>query len=288
MKNSVRVRVAGKLNLSLNITGRDVFHTLDSVFCSVSVFDTVTVSLRNDDVVTIDFQGIKLDPNTNTAAKAVEAVRRTCGPFGADITVEKGIPVGSGLGGSSADAAGVIAALDILLDGKFRGLDLYSAACQTGSDTAFMLRGGLARARGRGEQLEFFTGSVPFTLVLGFPASGVETAACYRTFDALYPDFAYAPADNDALVEALKTGDCAQAEYFLNALTEPAVRLNPQVGDVLQSLHDAGAVAAFMTGSGSGCVGAFARGNWKSRLPAQYRFREIELLDKGVFIERHP
>lgn len=111
------------MNLSLNITGRDGYHRLDSVFVSVSAYDYVTVAERLDDTVRIDFPGIAIDPYASTVAKAVNALRAQFGGFGAEIVVEKKIPVGSGIGGSSADAAAVIRALDYLFGFTARGLD---------------------------------------------------------------------------------------------------------------------------------------------------------------------
>lgn len=284
MKKKVQVEVAGKLNLSLNVTGRDSYHSLDSVFSSVSQFDTVTVTARADDKVRIDFVDCAIDPYRSTAAKAVEAVRRRFGDFGVDVVVRKGIPAGSGLGGSSADAAGVLVALDCLFDLSARGFHLHSAACETGSDTAFMLRGGMARARGRGERLEYFDGSVPYRLLLAYPTGGVETAVCFRRFDELYPDFIYAPADVDRLVESLKKGDRDCVRQFQNALTKPAVSINPAVGTTLDAMQQAGALASFMSGSGCACVGVFEPGNPLPEEVAGFAATEVFLLKEGIKI----
>lgn len=282
MKKKVQVEVAGKLNLSLNITGRDSYHSLDSVFSSVSQFDTVTVAARADDKVRIDFVDCAIDPYRSTAAKAVEAVRRRFGDFGVDVVVRKGIPAGSGLGGSSADAAGVLVALDCLFDLTARGFHLHAAACETGSDTAFMLRGGMARARGRGEQLEYFDGSVPYALLLAYPTGGVETAACFTRFDELYPDFVYAPADVDRLVESLKKGDRDCVRQFQNALTKPAVSLNAGVGETLEALKQAGALASFMSGSGCACVGVFEDGATLPDSINGLKAQKVVLLQQGI------
>jgi len=113
MSKSVKITAFAKVNLSLNIEGRaDGLHKLDSVMMSVDCFDTVTVTERADEKITVAFDDPTIDPVRNTAYKAAAAV---CGKLhrGADISVQKGIPVGAGLGGSSADGAAVLRALDL-------------------------------------------------------------------------------------------------------------------------------------------------------------------------------
>lgn len=271
MVRRIRMRVAAKVNLSLNVTGRaDGFHLLDSVFASVDVYDVVTVAGRLDDWVRVLFSDTRIDPAHNRVLDAVNMLRARFGAFGADVVVDNGIPSGGGLGSSSADAAAVLYGLDKLYDFSARGLDLSAVAAAVGSDVPFMLRGGLARVGGRGEQLTFFSGRTDKHIRLIMPDAPVSTPACFRTFDER--GYGGRAADIDGLVAALQAGrDCTP--YLGNALYPAACALNPAVRQTYDTLVRAGGTAV-MTGSGSACLGFFDTDDAPGR--------KIRLLDKGI------
>mgnify|MGYP001623753385 FL=1 len=109
---SAKVRSWAKLNLSLNISGvSGGYHLLDSVVCSVDICDTVCAKARSDALVNVYMHGLgseNIPPEKNNAVRAGEAFVAAFGTRGADIDIYKDIPLGAGLGGSSADAAGVL------------------------------------------------------------------------------------------------------------------------------------------------------------------------------------
>ena len=254
--NAIKLRAFAKVNLSLNITGRDDavgLHNLDSVMMSVDLFDTVTVSPRNDEQIVVKFLGAEVGEN-NTAYKAARAVKDIIGGCGYDITVEKGIPIGAGLGGSSADGAAVLRALDVLHKLPERGVDMRKVALSVGSDVPFMLTGGLARVQGHGDELFFIENKLKLFIV-GLMADSVSTAAAYSKFDELY-NGAYCPTDNEKLCNLLLDGDNRAAEHFANALYEPAVFFSPQIKSNAQKLASFGATVN-LTGSGGMVLGYF-------------------------------
>lgn len=251
----LRLRAFAKANLSLNITGRrDGLHTLDSVMMSLDCFDTVTVAERGDDNINVRFVGADIGAD-NTAFKAAHAVKRIIGCNGFDIEVEKGIPVGGGLGGSSADGAAVLRALDLLYRLPERGVDMRAVALSVGSDVPFMLTGGLARVRGTGEDLFFMENKLALFAV-GLMSDSVSTAAAYGKFDKLYPSGAFCPTDTDRMCERLLDGDCGALEYCGNALYAPAVALQPDIARNAELLRACGATVN-MTGSGGTVLGYF-------------------------------
>ncbi|MCH5155847.1 MAG: hypothetical protein J1F69_04500 [Clostridiales bacterium] len=255
MGNTVKLRAFAKVNLSLNITGRDDsgMHTLDSLMMSVDLFDTVTVTPRSDEKIVVSFIGADVGEN-NTAYKAAAAVRDIIGG-GYDITVEKGIPIGAGLGGSSADGAAVLRALDVLHRLPERGVDMRKVALSVGSDVPFMLTGGLARVRGLGEDLFFIENKLKLFIV-GLMADSVSTAAAYKKFDELYGDFTYCPTDTDKLCNLLLDGNDKAVNHFGNALYEPAVCFSPEIKNNAELLRSYGA-AVNLTGSGGMVLGYF-------------------------------
>lgn len=251
----LRLRAFAKANLSLNVTGRrDGLHALDSVMMTLDCFDTVTVAERDDEGISVRFVGAEIGAD-NTAFKAARAVQRIIGGNGWDIEVEKGIPIGGGLGGSSADGAAVLRALDLLYRLPERGVDMRAVALSVGSDVPFMLTGGLARVRGVGEDLFFIENKLRLFIV-GLMSGSVSTAAAYGKFDALYGDGVYCPTDTEAMCERLLAGDSRALEYCGNALYAPAVELQPDIERNAALLRDRDAIVN-MTGSGGTVLGYF-------------------------------
>ncbi len=108
----IRVKAYAKLNLTLAVTGvRDGYHMLDSLVCTVDMFDLIKLKRRKDKLVSVEMHGRgteTLPYEKNNAVKAAEAFIKTFDTCGTDIKIFKNIPVGAGLGGSSADISGVI------------------------------------------------------------------------------------------------------------------------------------------------------------------------------------
>lgn len=251
----LKLTAFGKANLSLNITGKsEKLHTLDSVMMSVDAFDAVTVEERADNKINVTFDIAGIDNVDNTAYKAAAAVRDIIG-CGADIKIEKGIPVGAGLGGSSADGAAVIRALDLMHGLSSCGVDIRKIALSVGSDVPFMLTGGLARVTGTGEEMLFIENKLKLFSV-GLMTESVSTAEAYRLFDNMYPSCEYSPTDAKKLTDLLLDGDIKALEFLGNALYEPAALLAPSVKENYAKLKYAGA-ASCMTGSGGMVLGYF-------------------------------
>ena len=251
----VKLTAFAKANLSLNITGKSgKLHTLDSVMISLDAFDTVTVTERSDDKIEVSFDIPDIDPTLNTAFKAAAAVRDKIG-FGADIKIEKGIPIGAGLGGSSADGAAVLRALDLFYGLTERNVDMRKIALSVGSDVPFMLTGGLARVTGVGEEMMFIENKLKLFAV-GLMSESVSTAEAYAAFDKLHKDNAYSPTDNQKLVDALLDGDDNALKFLGNALFDAAASLAPSVKDNYEKLLSFGALPC-MTGSGGMVLGYF-------------------------------
>lgn len=268
--NSVTVRTYGKLNLTLDILGREGdFHMLDSIVCTVDLSDRVTVRRRKDGLVRIFMHGMgseAISPEENNAFRAAEAFVKDYGTKGADITVHKNIPMGAGLGGSSADAAGTIDALFRLYGAP--QAEKKAFADRFGSDTGYLLTGGAARLRGRGERVERI--DIPdFYALLVCPERRVSTAECYQKFDELKsPE----PPRSERAAEELARGNLEwAARLFGNHLTRAAEGLEPEVGRTLGRLRSLSPLCACMTGSGSACYAVFAARELAEWARSRYR-----------------
>lgn len=249
---SVRIKVCAKINLSLLVDGKTgLYHKLDTVMTSVNISDAVTVCPRRDGEINVRFSSGISGAGTN-AERAAKLMRDNFGLTGADIFIAQGIPSCGGLGGSSADAAGVIRALDIAYGLDLTVDELRSVAVKIGSDVPYMLYGGYARLIGTGSELTHFSGPEGTVLLAG--KGEVNTARCFDKFDSVSAQ--KTEGDNDALVKTLQSGEFfAARKYFINELTGAAILLNPYIDEIQCIMKDAG-LTACMTGSGAFVFGA--------------------------------
>ena len=229
---------------------------LDSVVTTIDLFDIVTVKKRADRLVTLTMRGMgseNIPFECNNAARAAELFVRSFSTCGADISVDKNIPVGAGLGGSSADAAGVLSAMSALYGVPKSQAEII--ADLVGSDTRYLMRGGLARMRGRGNELSSIDSRLKLNFLIIAPSSGVSAAQCYSAYDAL-PD----GRRNNTVraVRALESGDyfslCAS---LYNALYAPARTINSEAEEALTEALSFSPDGACMTGSGSAAFAVF-------------------------------
>lgn len=253
-----KVKSYAKVNLSLNIVGeKDGYHLLDSVFASVNIYDTVCIKPRKDSLINVYMHGLgseSIPPEFNNAVRAGEAFVKKFKTTGADIEIYKDIPIGSGLGGSSADAAGVINAMAKLY--KITDETALKELAQTqGSDTSFMLKGGIARVAGRGEKVFPLAVEKQYHMLLIIPPTQVSTKACYKKYDEA-PD----GKRNDAEICAtgLVTGDFDKvASGVYNALSAPSCALNQDVLTALEQAKSFSPSACAVSGSGSAVFALF-------------------------------
>lgn len=251
---------------------------LDSLVCSVDLYDLIRLKKRRDNRVNLEMHGLntELMPiESNNAYRAAEAFVNRFGTGGADIAVYKNIPLAAGMGGSSADAAGVLRGLAQLY-GTGSESQLKELADTLGSDTGYMLTGGFARLKGRGEMVEFLDIKERLNLLALIPGSGVSTAECY----ALYDKAPSPTTATDNAVEGLKRGDLrALGKALDNALYKPAIRLNEDVKRAYGELKEFDPLGVTMTGSGSAVVALFENAEFCAYAKSRYRgkFKVIEL-----------
>lgn len=148
-----------KLNLFLHITGRrpDGYHTLQSVFQLIDRGDILHFALRDDEVIErrTELQGVPAESDLIVrAARLLQAEAKKQGKIrGADIAIEKNLPMGGGLGGGSSDAATTLLALNHLWQTGLTRAELMALGLQLGADVPFFLFGKNAFAEGVGEVL---------------------------------------------------------------------------------------------------------------------------------------
>jgi 4-diphosphocytidyl-2-C-methyl-D-erythritol kinase len=152
-------RCYAKVNLTLEVLGRrpDGYHELASLAHTISLADDLYVEETEEkgEKTVCRAQGVVAELETNLVTHAAELLREwTRARAGTDLTLVKRIPVASGLGGGSSDAATTLVALNRLWGTGLGYRELHALAAQLGSDVPFFLCGGAAVMRGLGTQLE--------------------------------------------------------------------------------------------------------------------------------------
>ena len=195
-----------KLNLSLLVTGRraDGYHLLQTVFRFIDFGDTLRIAVRNDGRIARghDLAGVAADDDlTLRAARLLQKAAGTA--LGADITLDKRLPLGGGLGGGSSDAATVLIVLNRLWQLDWPRARLQKLALELGADVPVFVFGESALAAGIGEQLSALPLPPAWYVVL-VPPVAVVTARVFQDPDLIrnsipltIPPFSFSAGRND-------------------------------------------------------------------------------------------
>ena len=174
-----------KINLGLRVLGKrdDGYHEIETIMQMIELSDTIVIKKR-DRGIRVSCSDRKLCGKSNLAYAAALMIKKEGGVrAGADIRVEKKIPVGSGLGGGSSNAAFVLSALNKLWELGYQRERLMEMAGCLGSDVPFFLDGPLALAKGRGEILIPLGNPGKFYIVLVIPSLSISTEWAYKNLN---------------------------------------------------------------------------------------------------------
>lgn len=249
----VELNAYAKINLTLEVLARrcDGYHDLRMVMHSVGVFDTVRIEKAPRGVINVECD--QPLPEFNTAYRAAELFMRETGCGGVRIRLEKNIPAEAGLGGGSADAAGVLHGMQLLY-GRIDETRLYEMGKQVGADVPFCLHGGCALAEGIGERLTSLKPvKLPLLIVKG--TEGVSTGALFRSLSL--DETGSGELGAQRMISALSEGPGVVAIRLYNALSSAAESFVPSIAQQRERMLEAGALGACMTGSGSAVFGIF-------------------------------
>lgn len=253
---SLTVKAYGKINLWLDITGRrdNGYHTLNTVMHRIDLYDDVEVETRSGSDITVecDVPGIPCD-SRNIAYRAAKLFAGRMGKdVGAVIRIHKRIPVGAGLGGSSADGAAVLTAMNELCGRPIDTGRLCELGAELGADVPFCIVGGTAVCTGIGEIMQPVD-CTDFSVLIAVPQFQCSTAAAYRAYDCSpipvktgFEDF-YSKIGNDR-------------SYLTRNMYNIFEKLYDdfRIEEMKRRITDAGAEGTCMTGSGSAVFGIFS------------------------------
>lgn len=267
-----------KINLFLDVIRKreDGYHDLGTVFQTVDAGDTVSAEVRTDGQIALTYNKPQDYPvekdlvfKAASALKtyAVEQGTPNAGSFGADIYLEKVMPLGAGLGGGSADAAATLRLLNRLWNLSYQPEILEGIGAKLGADVPFLVRGGTAFAEGIGEKLTF---TKPLQLPEGefllicTPQDAVPTKDAYagvaKSGPARWETYKAAAISGEDCCGGCLANSSAllNSSSFFNAFEGSVFPLHPLVELMKAEFSRLGAKVTLMSGSGASVFGIFA------------------------------
>jgi 4-diphosphocytidyl-2-C-methyl-D-erythritol kinase len=179
----VIAKAYGKINLTLEILGKSIngYHEIKSVFQRVSIYDEIELRKSYDKEIKFN---INIDSSDTTVHKAIKLFFQiSMLNEKISVFVKKNIPVGSGLGGGSSDAATTLRLLNVIFGSPLSDNDLFEIAKEIGSDVPFFLNGSTAIVEGRGDVVRPVQSLKVIYFLLVFPEFRVSTKRAYEIFD---------------------------------------------------------------------------------------------------------
>ena len=257
---TLTVHPCAKINLGLYVTGRrpDGYHTLETIFVPVTLFDRIDFIVREKNLTLHCSAPSVPKDETNLVIRAVNAFLKNWGAgppdFGLEITLKKNIPSGSGLGGGSSDAAYTLLALQKLFGNPLDPETLRRIAVTLGADVPFFLESRICLGEGIGEILTPLDIRIPGRILLVMPEIHISTAEVFRSGN-------FALTNKNKLV-TLSRKDKLKNIFSLfpelaNELEAVVFSMHPELREIKNSLYSKGAFYAGMTGSGSAFFGIF-------------------------------
>lgn len=248
---TVEAFAPAKINLTLHVTGQraDGYHLIDSLVVFAGVYDRLIIQEGNTLSLTVEGPEATAVP-ADMANLALRAAALFGESAGAALTLHKFLPVSSGIGGGSSDAAAALRGL-----ARFHGVPLPDAGAvlSLGADLPVCLAARTARMTGIGEQIESLPDLPSTDIVLVNPRQGVSTpevfAALETRTNAAMPDIIPVWEDTDDM--------CNWLRGQRNDLERPAMARAPVIAECLALLERNDALLARMSGSGATCFGLY-------------------------------
>lgn len=252
------IKAFAKINLAIDVKKKDEngYHDIDMVTLPITLHDVLEMEQlisRHGIFITSDDPSLICDEG-NLAFKALKAMEDNFSfSKGYRIQIYKRIPVNAGLGGGSADAAGIIRAICKLYNMDAHDPKIIKVARSIGSDVPFCLLNKPARVLGTGENIIPLDSKLDYHVIIVKPHKGLSTKDVYEKYDTI-PEEEREHPDISALIEAIKIGDEQKMfENMKNGLYKPASLLCPVISGILNDFKKMGFPLYSMTGSGNAC-----------------------------------
>ena len=257
--NSVVIKAMAKVNLGLDVLSRreNGYHDVKMVMQTVNLYDTLTISKREDLQILITTNAGELplteDNLIYKAAKLLfDRMNKECG---VDIHLDKQIPIAAGMAGGSTDAAATLLGLNALYQFGLDKEELAQIGVKIGADVPYCIYGGTYLSEGIGEILTKLPDAPNCYVVIAKPGIGVSTKYVYEN---LHIETVSNHPDVDGLVEAIKAEDLdGVTRKMANVLENVTIERYPEIAQMKACLEENGAEKALMSGSGPTVFGIF-------------------------------
>ena len=251
-----------KINISLNLTGKkeNNFHQLISFICFSNLSDQLILTKSDFFDYEIHSSFEKIPYKDDLILKTIEAVKKylkltDLPPF--KLILKKNIPLGSGLGGGSADSAALIRMLNSFLDLKLSKMDMINLGSEIGSDIPACIISKPLIAYGRGEKIIELDYNNIYNLLIIYPSINISTKEIFNLINTRDFKEKNLVETKDWIEKNSGTDSYNFFKKFSNDLQNIAIRNYPIISDILNSLNKKNAIFSAMTGSGSACFGIF-------------------------------
>lgn len=242
-----------KINIGLQVLNRreDGYHNIETVFYPIKMYDVVEIT-ENATHTQLHVEGAEIgDADQNLCMKAYQLLRNDYDLPPVDIYLLKNIPIGSGLGGGSSDAAQTLKILNELFDLKLNSDSLEKYAARLGADCPFFIVNEPCLATGTGTDLTSLKGFdlEKYFIAVVKPEMSISTADAYGGIDSF--------KDAYDLKKAIREDIAHWQQTICNDFENHITKMHPIIGGIKQKLYDNGALYSAMSGSGSAVYGIF-------------------------------
>ncbi len=265
-KDSINSLSPAKINLGLSILEKlpNNYHEVKTIYCQISLFDNLTFLSRDNATISLESTSTNIPKNEkNLAIRAAKIIQKNRNVSkGVHIILEKNIPIESGLGGGSSNAAQTILAVNKLWELDLSLLEMVELAKEIGADVAYQLVGGVKLEYQGGENSGQFTmlpTLPPCHIVLCFPEISISSVSAYKEFDEFAANNSRQIVSLDALINALqkKSLDSIGKELY-NDFEAPVFVKYPVLKNLKNLMIEYGAEGSLLSGKGSSVFGLFS------------------------------
>lgn len=252
---SVTLKAPAKINLGLSIIKKlkNGYHEIESIFSQVSLFDRIHLKEIPEDEIRVfcDDKNVPTD-KFNTVYQAAMLLKKLGIKKGVEVKIEKKIPVGSGLGGGSADAAQTLLGLNKLWNLGLNTKDLMKLGIKIGADVCYQLVGGTKLGKHLGEKLTPLPRLPKTTIILCNPGVPIESKWAYEHVE----ENKIGKEQIKDLLFAIRAKSIkAVAQNLHNDFEFWVPNFYPVISKIKKKMLSLGAMGAAMTGSGSTVYG---------------------------------
>lgn len=254
----IKIKSYAKINLGLEVLNKrsDGYHNINTIFHKISLFDEIIIE-PSKAFELICSPLLDIPNESNLAFKAVKIIQNylNLSTLPIKITINKSIPTGAGLGGGSSNAAYTLTGINEYLNLNIPTHDLLYMGSILGSDVPFFIgKSNSAVGTGRGEILDFFNFTLPFTILLVFPGIHISTPEAYKS---LKRSETYESHSDFKSIKGYLSLNSENLQKLTNDFEEPVFRSHPTLSDIKEQLYHYNAKFALMSGSGSSVYGLF-------------------------------